>query len=107
MNREEKSSKIEEIFRKNILTIGKIIKRKEHKSIMFCLLIENKIIGVDIQNSFIDDKTIQEIEAYFFDKHIYHSILGDGKHKLSDHGGIFIFIDDQICQNMLLGPMKT
>lgn len=102
MNREEKSFRIEEIFRKNIPTIDKIIKLKEHKSITFCLLIENKVTGVDIQNSFIDDKTIQEIEAYFSDYHIYHSIFGDGKHKLSDHDGIFISIDDPICQNMLL-----
>ena len=102
MNREEKSSKIEEIFLKNIPTIDKIEKRKEHKSIMFCLLIGDKVTEVDIQNSFIDDRTIQEIEAYFSDKQIYYWILGDGKHKLSDHDGIFISIDGSICQNMLL-----
>lgn len=102
MNLEEKSSKIEEILRKNIPTIDKIIKLKEHQSITFCLLIENRAIGIDIQNSLINDKTIQEIETYFSDRNIYHSIFGNGKHKLSDHEGVFIFVDDKICQKRLL-----
>lgn len=100
MNREGKISKIEEIFRKNIPTIDKIIKRKEHKSITFCLLIGDKVTGVDIQNSFIDNKTIQEIEAHFSERHIYHSILSDHEPKMCDHNGIFTYINDPSCRDM-------
>jgi len=70
MTREEKISKIKEMLRKNISTIDKIVKRNEHESITFCLVIGDKVIGVDTQNSFIDNKTIQEIEAHFSERHI-------------------------------------
>ena len=102
MNREEKISKIEEMLHKNIPAIEKLIKREEHKSITFCLLVENKVIGVDIQNSFIDNKTFQEIEAHFSERHIYHSILSDHDPKMCDHDSVFTYINDPICQKMLL-----
>ena len=100
MNREEKVLKIEEIFLKNIPTIDKIIKRKEHESITFCLVIGNKVTGVDIQNSFIDNKTIQEIEAHLSERHIYHSILSNHELKMCDHDGIFTYINDPSCRDM-------
>ena len=102
MNREEKVLKIEEIFLKNIPTIDKIIKRKEHKSVTLCLVIGDKVIGVDIQKSFIDNKTIQEIEAHLSERHIYHSIVNNHELKMCDHDGIFTYINDPSCRDMML-----
>ena len=99
MEREEKISKIEEMLSENIPTIDKIIRRNEHESITFCLVIGDKVIGVDIQKSFIDGKTIQEIEDHFSERHIYHSILND---KMCDHKGVFVHANDPICRDMLL-----
>jgi hypothetical protein len=101
MNREEKISKIKEMLHKNIPTIEKIIKRKEHESITLCLVIGKKVIGVDIQNSFIDNKTIQEIESHFSGRHIYHSILSDHEPKMCDHDGVFTYINDPSCRDMM------
>jgi hypothetical protein len=102
MNREKKSSKIEEMFHKNIPTIDKIIKRKQYKSITFCLVIGDKVIGVDIQKSFIDNKTFAEIESYFSKRHIYHSILSNSELKMCDHNGVFTYINDPSCRDMML-----
>lgn len=100
MEHDEKITKIIEIFRKNIANLGEIIKRPEHKSVLFCLSIGDKVIGVDIQKSFIDNKTLAEIESYFSERHIYHSILSNRDPKMSDHDGIFVHIDDPICRDM-------
>lgn len=97
MEREEKILKIEEMLFANIPTIEKIKMKPEHESLLFCLFIGSKIIGVDIQKSFIDNKTIQEIEAHFSGRHIYHSILND---KTCDHEGIFVHTNDPICREM-------
>ena len=97
MEREEKISKIEEIFHDNVVGLNKIEKKPEHESVLFSLLIGDKVVGIDIQKSFIDNKTIQEIEAYFSERHIYHSILSD---KSSDLNGIFVDINDPICREM-------
>lgn len=102
MNREEKISKIEKMFRDNIPSITKLVKREEHKSITFCLLITDKVVGVDIQYSFIDSKTFPEIESHFSNRHIYHSILSNHDPKICDHDGVLTYINDPICQNMLL-----
>ena len=98
MSREEKSSKIEEMLSENIPTIEKTIKRKEHESITFCLVIGEKVIGIDIQNSFIDNKTFAEIESHFSERHIYHSILND---KMCDHDGVFVHANDPSCRDMM------
>ena len=97
MNREEKISKIEKMLHDNIPGIERLAKRGEHKSITLCLLIGDKVIGVDIQYSFIDEKTFQEIESHFSERHIYHSILSDHDPKMCDHNGVFTYIDDPIC----------
>ena len=102
MNREEKISKIEKMLHDNISAIEQIKKIEEHKSITFCLLIGNKVIGVDIQYSFIDEKTFQKIESHFYERHIYHSILSDHDPKMCDHDGVFTYIDDPVCQKMFL-----
>lgn len=96
----KKFQKIEEMFHENIPTIDKIKKRKEHESITFCLVIGNKIVGVDIQKTFIDNKTIQEIEAHFSERHIYHSILSNRDPKMCDHEGVFTYINDPSCRDM-------
>lgn len=101
MEQDEKITEIIKMFHKAIAGIGEIIKRPEHKSILFCLPINDKIVGVDIQKSFIDDRTIDEIKAYFSERQIYPSILSNSEIKMSDHEGIFIHIDDPICLDML------
>ena len=99
MEREEKISKIEEMLFRNIPTIEKIRKRPEHASLLFCLFIGNKIVGVDIQKSFMDDKTFAEIESHFSKRNIYHSILND---QMCDHEGVFVHANDPICREMFL-----
>lgn len=99
MNREEKIPKIEKMFHDNIPTIKKIRKRPEHASLLFCLFIDDKIIGVNIQYSFMDSKTFPEIESHFSDRHIYHSILSA---KACDHDGVFVHGDDPICREEFL-----
>ena len=101
MEREEKIAKIEKMLSANIPTIEKIVRRLEHESITFCLVIGDKIVGVDIQKSFMDSKTIQEIEAHFSERHIYHSILSNHDPKLCDHDGVFTYINDPNCRDML------
>ena len=101
MNRDEKISRIEEMFFGNIPTIDKIIKRKQYKSITFCLVIVDKVIGVDIQKTFIDNKTFAEIESHFSERHIYHSILSDRELKMCDHDGVFTYINDPSCRDMM------
>ena len=84
----------------NIPTIGKKIRMKpEHESLLFCLFIGNKVIGVDIQKSFIDSKTIQEIEDHFSEEHLYHAIFNDKSSALND---IFVDTNDLICRKMFL-----
>ena len=102
MEHDEKITEIEEIFRKNVMGLNKIIKRPEHKSVLFCLSIGDKVVGVDIQKSFIENKTVNEIESYFSERHIYHSILSNRDPKMSDHDGIFVHIGDPICRDMML-----
>ena len=101
MNRDEKISRIEEMFFENIPIIDKIIKRKQYKSITFCLVIGDKVIGVDIQKSFIDNKTFAEIESHFSERHIYHSLLSDQELKMCDHDGVFTCINDPSCRDMM------
>jgi len=98
MERDKRISKIEEMFFENIPTVDKIIKRKEHESVTFCLVIGDKLIGVDIQKSFIDSKTIEGIKDHFSERHIYHSILND---KMCDHEGIFVHTNDPSCRDMM------
>lgn len=99
MEREEKMLKIKEMFSKNIPTIEKIRIKPEHESMLLCLFIGNKVIGVDIQKSFIDNKTIQEIEAHFSEVHLYHVIFNDKSSALND---IFVDTNDLICREMFL-----
>ena len=101
MNREEKITAIIKMFNENIADLKKIIKRTEHQSILFCLSIGDKIVGVDIQKSFIDNRTFAEIESHFSKRHIYHSILTDHDPKMCDHDGIFTYINDPSCRDML------
>ena len=101
MEREEKVSKIEEMLRENIPTIHKIVRRPEHESITLCLVIGDKLVGVDIQKSFIDGKSIQEIENHFSKRNIYHSIISDHDPKLCDHNGVFTYINDPSCRDRL------
>ena len=102
MDREEKLSKIEKMLWENIPTIENITKRKGHESTTLCLVIGNKVIGVDIQYSFIAEKTFQEIESHFSERHIYHSILSGHDPKMCDHDGVFTYINDPVCQKMFL-----
>jgi len=87
------------MLRKNIPTIDKIRIKPERDSLLLCLFIGNKIIGVDIQKSFIDNKTFAEIELHFSERHIYHSILND---QMCDHEGVFVNTNDPICREMFL-----
>ncbi len=85
------------MFSNNIPTIDNIKIKPEHASLLFCLFIGDKVIGVDIQKTFIDDKTIQEIEGHFSEENLYHSILND---KMCDHKGVFVHANDPICREM-------
>ena len=98
MEYDEKISKIEDMLFVNIPTIEKIVKRKEHESVTFCLVIGDKLIGVDIQKSFMDNKTFAEIESHFSERHIYHSILND---QMCDHEGVFVHANDPSCRDMM------
>jgi hypothetical protein len=100
MEHDEKISKIEDMLRENIPTIEKIVRRPERESMTLCLVIWDKVIGVDIQKSFIDSRTIEEIEDHFSKRSIYHSILSDYDPSMCDHDGVFTYINDPSCRDM-------
>lgn len=99
MEHDEKITAIIKMFSKNIADLKETRIRPEHQSILFCLSIGDKIVGVDIQKSFMDDKTFAEIESHFSKRHIYHSILND---QMCDHEGVFVHANDPICREMFL-----
>ncbi len=97
MDRNKKILEIRSLILKNIATVNDIKLKDEEKSIMFCLFIGDKIASVDVQKTFIDSKTIEEIKSHFSNENIYHSILGD---KMCDHGEIFVTPFSQLCREM-------
>ena len=98
MTRDEKINEIVKLFHNNIIDLNEIKIWPEHKSTLFCLFIGNKVVSVDIQKSFIDNRTIDEIKSYFSVRHIYHTIISNSRYKMSDNNGIFIYINDPICR---------
>ena len=101
MEQNEKITFIKGLFEKNVHNISTPVEiRSEDQKKLFCLLVDNKIIGVLIKTSFINEKTTEEIEKHFNDISIYHFIENKGESNPLPKNDIVIWYDDPHCQEL-------
>ena len=100
MEQNEKIKFIKDLFEKNVHNVSSVKIKSEDQKEMFCLLVGNRSISVLIKNSFINKKTIEDIEKHFSKINIYHSIESDNTEKVIPKNDIVIWIDDPGCQEL-------
>jgi len=100
MEQNEKIKFIKGLFEKNVHNVSSVKIKSEDQKEMFCLLVGNRSISVLIKNSFINKKTIEDIEKHFSKINIYHSIESDNTEKVIPKNDIVIWIDDPGCQEL-------